>query len=300
MSVNSNTYSLAEGNEQTLNDIKQLQTQEMDIYNSLDDGELTTEQKQQGIDKMNQISQMRINLYGNLKNMYTSYNQNVSTSRNTLDEQLVAINIVENELEEAKKRLAILEINKSNKLRSVEINTYYSKQYDAYATFMKTLVYLCIPILILTFLGNKGLIPSSINGFLIGIIIVIAILVLGYQIIDLMRRDNMNFDEYNWYFDKSSAPADATSAANPVNPWEPASSTASSTCIGEACCYAGSTYEASSNMCIPNTTSTATTTTADTTSTATTSTADTTTTETFVSNILSKYARKFHKPVAYL
>ena len=97
MSVNSNTYSLAEGNEQTLNDIKQLQTQEMDIYNSLDDGELTTEQKQQGIDKMNQISQMRINLYANLNNMYSSYSQNVGASRNTLNEQVVAIEVVEEE-----------------------------------------------------------------------------------------------------------------------------------------------------------------------------------------------------------
>ena len=245
---NYNTDSLTEGNEQTLNDIKQLQTEEMNIYNKLNKTKLTTEQKQRAIDQMNQISQMRINLYSNLKNMNSSYNQNVRTSRNTLDEQLVAIDIIEDELNNAKRRLKLLEIDKYNKLRMVEINTYYSKKYDAYASLMKTIVYFCIPVLILVFLGNLGIIPSNINGFIIGIIMIIGIFLLGYKILDLITRDNMNFDEYNWYFDKSKAPVDNTGASNPINPW----GLPSIICMGEQCCAPNATYDSSLNVCVAN------------------------------------------------
>ena len=63
------TDNLQERNEQSLNDIKSLQTNEMKLYDSLENKTLTSDQKQQIIDQINQISQMRINMYANLKNM---------------------------------------------------------------------------------------------------------------------------------------------------------------------------------------------------------------------------------------
>jgi hypothetical protein len=57
----------------------------------------------------------------------------------------------------------------------------------------------------------------------------------------------MNWDEYNWYFDKSKAPIDTTEGT-PSDPW----GTPSVTCIGSACCYEGSTYDVNTNICVPN------------------------------------------------
>ena len=65
--------------------------------------------------------------------------------------------------------------------------------------------------------------------------------------IDLSNRDNMNWDEYNWYFNIASAPSDTTEGA-PINPWK----MPSVTCIGSACCYDNSTYDSEKNICIPN------------------------------------------------
>ena len=209
--------SFQEGNNQTLDNIKQLQSQEMEIYDYLNNNNLTEEQKNKSIDEMNKLSQMRINLYSNLNNMYSSYTQNVETSNNTLDEQLLAINIVEKELNGAKIRLKALEQDKTNKIRMVEINTYYSKQYAAYTDLMKTVVFLCIPMLILAILGNKGLIPQKLNVILIGIIMVFFVLIVGYKFIDIYTRNNMNFDEYNWYFQSDYAPLPSTE--DPVDPW---------------------------------------------------------------------------------
>jgi hypothetical protein len=109
-------------------------------------------------------------------------------------------------------------------------------------------------------------------------IIVIGIIVIGKKMIDLSNRDNMNFDEYDWYFDKSKAPSDTTTSSSSSNPW----AMPTATCVGELCCLStpGMIYDQVQKVCVLNTnttldttemaTETTTTTTTDTTTGATT------------------------------
>lgn len=250
MTDNSNNFdSLQERNQQVLNNISQLQTQEKALYDSLDDVSLSSEQKQQIINRINEISQMRMNLYAGLKDMYSYYQQNVSASSSTLGQSMAAVDVLENELNEAKIRMNLIEDEKYNKLRLVEINTYFGKRYDAHSRLMKTIVYICIPVIILAVLANKGILPSNIYKLLVVIILVIGAVLIGLQLIDMSNRNDMNWDEYNWYFDKNNAPSDNTEGTS-SDPWE--STSTSITCIGSACCYEGSTYDSEQNMCVPN------------------------------------------------
>jgi hypothetical protein len=241
--------SLQERSQQVLNNISQLQTQEKTLYSSLDDVNLSSEQKKQIIDKINEISQMRMNLYASLKDTYSFYQKNVTASGNTLVQSIEAIDILENELNQSKIRLNLLEDQKYNKLRLVEINTYYGKRYNAHSGLMKTIVIICIPIIILTILANKGILPPKVYAFLMGLILVIGIISIGKQLIDIGSRDNMNWDEYYWYFNKDKAPSDTT-IGDLTNPWE--NNLRSLTCIGSACCYEGSTYDSTQNICVPD------------------------------------------------
>jgi hypothetical protein len=248
MTDNSNNFdSLQERNQQVLNNISQLQTQEKALYDSLDDVSLSTEQKQQIINRINEISQMRMNLYAGLKDMYSYYQQNVSASRSTLGQSIAAVDVLENELNQAKIRMNLIEDQKYNKLRLVEINTYFGKRYNAHSKLMKTIVFICIPVIILAILANKGILPSNIYKLLVVIILVIGAILIGLQLIDMSNRDDMNWDEYNWYFDKSKAPSDTTEGTA-SDPW----GTASVVCVGSACCYDGSTYDDQKNICVPN------------------------------------------------
>jgi len=203
--------------------------------------------KQLIINQINEISQMRLNMYSNLKDMYSYYQKNVSSARTTLGQEISAIDVLENELNEAKIRMNLLEEQKYNKLRLVEINTYYGKKYNTHTRIMQSIVIICIPIFILSLLANNGIIPAKVYAFIIGIILIIGIIIIGKQIIDLSNRDNMNWDEYNWYFDKSKAPPN-TSDGQSSDPW----ATSSLTCVGSDCCYTGSTYDSVQNICIPN------------------------------------------------
>ena len=246
-----NFDNLQERNEQVLNNISQLQKQEKDLYNSLDDVSLSSEQKRIIMDRINQISQIRMNLYSTLKDMFSYYKQNVDTSSTTLGESIAAVNILEDELNNAKRRMGLIDEQTNNKQRLVEINTYYGKRYSAHSKLMKTIVFICIPIIILAVLANKGILPAKIYMILSLIILVIGCILLGLQLIDILNRDDMNWDEYDWYFDKSSAPepstSTSTSTSTETNPWK----TPTVTCVGTECCYEGSIYDYDKNICVP-------------------------------------------------
>lgn len=243
-----NSQNLNDRFQAILSDIAGLQTTETQLYDSLDNNALSSEQKQQIINKINEISQMRLNMYASMKDMYSFYQQDVSASRTTLGQEISALDIMENQLNESKIRLNQIEDQKYNKLRLVEINTYYGKRYNAHSMLMKTIIIVCIPLIILAVLANAGILPPKLYMFISGLIIVIGAIILGYQILDLSNRDNMNWDEYNWYFNRESAPSDTTTTAA-SDPW----TTPSLTCVGEECCInSGLVYDSSLNICVIN------------------------------------------------
>lgn len=245
---------IQDNNEQILNDIQSLQQMEQQLFNNLETNpNLTSTQQQDIINKINQISQMRINLYQTLTGINGFYQNALSSSIGTLEEQTSAIAIVENELNNAKKRLDMLEIEKNNKMRLVEVNDYYGDKYAEHSQLMKIIIFTLIPIIILAIIHSKGFLPNNIYYLLIVIISLIGAIFFWYTFSSIIRRDNMNYQKYNWNFDPSTAP---TGSSDTTDPW---GSTSFGTCIGELCCSEGQTYDSSLNLCVDGTTSSTTT-----------------------------------------
>ncbi len=259
---------IQENNEQLLNDIQSLQQMEQQLFNSLESNtSLSSEEQTKIVEKMNQLSNMRVNLYKTLSGVNNYFDNALNTSINTLKEQAIAIQIVESELNKSKKRLELLEEEKNNKIRLVEINTYFGDKYAEHSQLMKIIIFTLVPIIILAFLNNKGLLP---NVIYYGLLIIIA-LIGGYffwkRYASIIMRDNMNYQEYDWPFNPNDINTSTTSSTS--DPWGNAKDYG--TCIGDACCSNGLTYDDSLNQCVP----------AITTSTA-------TNTESFVNNVLTK------------
>lgn len=277
-----------ENTTQILNDIQSLQSIEQQLFNSLEENTgLTTDQQKKMIEKINNISSMRVNLYKTLNGVNSFFQSSLANSKGTLTEQTAAIDIVEKELNTSKKRLKILEEERNNKLRLVEINDYYGQKYAEHSDLMKIIVIMLIPILILAILNNKGLIPTKIYYILIAIISLIGALFIWKSVFSIVLRDPMNYQEYDWYFDPSTAPTSTSSSS--TDPW--ASNSKFGSCVGDACCSDGLVYDSSLNQCITSNGETITTdeTTTD-------ETTDETTTETFVNNIFTKLANNYKKP----
>ena len=238
---------IAQNNEQILNDIQALQQMEQQLFNNLEtNSTLTPEQQQQIIQKMNQLSNMRINLYQTLSDVNSFFQSALSSSVGTLQEQTIAIGIVESELNRSKGRLDILTDDKNNKIRLVEINDYYGDKYAEHSQLMKIIIFTLIPIIILAVLNKKDILPNSFYYILIVIISAISAFFFWRRYASIIMRDNMNYQEYNFHFDPNDAPT-GTSSGSTADPWLSGISTG--TCIGDACCSTGQTWDASLNQC---------------------------------------------------
>jgi hypothetical protein len=238
-------------NEQILNDIQTLQTMEQQLFSNLENNpNLTTQQQQQLVEKMNQLSNMRINLYQTLSGVNNYYQNALNSSQGTLKEQTAAIYIVENELNTAKRRLEALDMEKINKVRLVEINNYYGDKYVEHGNLMKIIIFTLIPVIILAIINKSGILPDTIYYILVIIVAAIGGYFFWMRFGSIITRDNMNYQEYDWYFDPSTAP---TGSSSSTDPW--ASLGSLGTCIGQDCCSAGQLYDETLDQCVGDSTS---------------------------------------------
>jgi len=240
-------------NKQTLTNIQKLQSLEQNLFNSLaagvSNGTLNSTEKDSIINQINQLSQIRSNLYTFLNNNSLNTVQHLAASNNLLSQQAQTVIIVENELNDAKNQLLGMQKDKYSKLRMVQINTYYGDRYADHSSMMKSIVIICAVIILITIIFNKGFLPSQLYYLMLIIIIVVSVVVLWYKYVMLISHDRMNYDEYHWGFNPDTAPKYDTSNPSGSNPW--ASATAPSlTCVGSSCCNDGMTYDVQNNVCV--------------------------------------------------
>jgi hypothetical protein len=241
---------IQENNEKILNDIQSLQQIEQNLFNELENNnDLTTEERSKMIEKMNQLSNMRINLYKTLSNVNIYYDNALNSSNNISVQQKTAIDIVENELNKSKRRLQILEEEKNNKVRLVEINTYFGEKYAEHIQLMKIIIYMLLPIIIILFLRNKGLLPNVLFNIILIIISVIGSYYFWNTFSSILMRDNMNYNEYDWYFNANDLPQ--TSSINTNDVWNtPKLNINLGSCIGNGCCSDGLVYDSTLDQCV--------------------------------------------------
>jgi hypothetical protein len=168
-------------------------------------------------------------------------NQNKNTS-NSYGNQLKLISIAENELNREKDRLKILNAEKYNKLRMVQINTYYSKRYESLAYITLLVIGIFIIAIIINLLTSKGIIPESITNALSPILIGIAIFILFLAYNDFSKRSKFNFDEYE------SGKEDSSGDGGDVEIWPKPDL---GTCVGSYCCADGTEYDSGDDTCKP-------------------------------------------------
>jgi len=238
---------------QTIKNIRELQHMEKSLYRKLDtsvaDNAVSKSEAKRIINRINELSTLRQNLFKNLKNMYSLLRTNVSSSRQNLVNDLTNLGIVESELNNAKKQIEVLQTEKNNKLRMVEINKYYSLSYQNHSDIMKIIIVTCIPIIIIAALGNKELIPSWLSTILISLCLGIGLIVMFFKVKDLSFRDNMNYEAYNWGTpNNSSSSSDEDEDPFGVeindNSWDD-----SFGCFGEECCSEGTSWNSDTNKC---------------------------------------------------
>jgi len=231
-------------------DIDDLQKIERELLVTLETNpNITVQQKKELYGKINSVTNMRVRLYKTLDNASGMYKDIVKGSSEKLELQADAIGIMERELDNTKKRIDALSSDKNNKMRLVEVNEYYGSKYAEQADLMKIIILTLIPVIIVTFLKKRLFLPDIVYYILIiGIFItggVFFVLKFG----DYMSRDSMNYQEFDWGFNKGKAPKPTN--MEPADPWLSPDMNFG-LCVDKDCCAEGTEYDEDKNKCVPN------------------------------------------------
>lgn len=175
----------------------------------------------------------------------------VFSSQELYDAQKTAIDFIRKEKARAEKNAESLSDDNMNKRRMAQINTYYTRNYEANTEVMKNIIFLSVGLIALAVLRKKELIPDSIST--LGVIFVLTLggIVIGQQAYDIIRRNDHDFDKYDWNFNEeemnkkhitqmSDDPANLSELGMGMAP-----------CYGPGCCNVGTKWNESAKKCIP-------------------------------------------------
>jgi hypothetical protein len=161
--------------------------------------------------------------------------------------QKTAIKFIAKERERAKKNAESLTQDNSNKRRMAQVNTYYTRNYEANTEVMKNIIYVSVALIALAVLRNKELIPASIST--LGVIFVLTMggIVIGKQVFDIMRRNDHEFDKYDWNFNEDDMNKKFVQPSS--DPSKSIDLGLGGACYGPGCCDVGTTWDAGRGLC---------------------------------------------------
>jgi hypothetical protein len=225
-----------------------------------DAANLTPAQQQSIMQQINGYQTSIAALTGTVGNLNQVYATNLQNNSATLGTQTNALNIISSETVDANNQISYINDQKINKMRQVQINNYYAGWYQEQIKLLKYLVIYVLVFSGLFYLKKINILPNEFFGISIVLITLVLLFFVIPVVLSILRRDNMNYSEYDWGFDKTKAPpmkpsGDASNNILPVLASSGAgggsnlSGTGGQTCIGAACCPVGSIYDATANKC---------------------------------------------------
>ena len=119
--------------------------------------------------------------------------------------------------------------------RQTEINNYYNKRAEAYQRLFKMSIIFLVFLMIIGFFQNRGSISANIGNLLTLIILVIAGIYVIAEYYDIQRRDNMNFEEYDY--------GDADVGGGGGGDGGDGSSSKWGLCVNQNCCTDGMVFK---------------------------------------------------------
>jgi uncharacterized Fe-S cluster-containing MiaB family protein len=121
-----------------------MQELEMQLFQSLQQA-VSSGESQEVKDKLlmqiKSVSEVRHDMYKRLISMYRITQDNVSETRGNLVDQFTLVDIMQQQLQNLHDNINIILDAKNDRMRMVEINTYFGKQYEAQKELMQIIVF---------------------------------------------------------------------------------------------------------------------------------------------------------------
>lgn len=240
---------------QMVNHIQQLQETEKQAFRELENRTgavtLTPEEKSAIITKINDLSATRETLYDSLHENHDFYSKNLTSAQHTLVQQTDALEVVERELNRTKRRVELINEERINRLRLVEINRYYGAKYKHHTSILKNVTLMFAVLLVIVMMNNTGKLPIMVFKSLVVIVLVIGLYAIVKELFDAYTRDNMIYAQYNW--SKVSPDLEHPGNLAGSNIFNKGDDPDAGTCKNQECCGSGFTWVPPPfNKCIAN------------------------------------------------
>jgi hypothetical protein len=156
--------------------------------------------------QVDNLTKLRTNIFETIKANYGIIQSDYNIQRKSYAQQLVALQIIENDLNNTSSQLRKSLLIRDNAERMVGVNNYYTRRYEAHADIMKNIIFYCGIIIFVIFLMRMGVITDEISSLVIIIALCFGAIIIGKKVYDLSRRNNIDYDKYNFPFDMGNIP----------------------------------------------------------------------------------------------
>jgi len=236
-----------------LENIHHLLENERELYNTLESMDADNSDKNEMyniVAEIKNISEEIKSLFRDIHNSYEAVASYNSHKKEELNEKIRQAKSMEKDLLDRKNLHLSNETNNANKIREVEINTYYSSSYGAQSEIMMIIIVVCIPLVIISLLSKINIIPPNISDILMSIVILVGTGVVVFKVYDLTMRNNMNFDQYDWGKSHTSIPADKYDISLDNVDDNAEEYLIPNSCVDGSCCSTGTYFDETTNQCL--------------------------------------------------
>lgn len=263
--ANFNLSEIKNSNDLILNSIKNLDTLKTGIQNDislLSTISLTDSTSSNNVSSVmkdltrviGNIGSLENNLQSQINNFDTLYEDGLLATKQLQEKQDNANKIIKEETQNNNKSLESVENEKNNKMRLVEINSYYEKKYSDQIKIMKIIIVTCVVSLILWLIDSSQFlpIPSFIFTILISVSIAIGSITVFYKCYDLFMRNNIDYDQFDFDIPTNKLPKiDTTKMVGLTGSTGPTQTQdeSSKQCVNDECCPSGFAYNSDLNYC---------------------------------------------------
>ena len=194
----SNIDSIINDSEKRENAFQGLGNLEDRLTNDIYDVSKSKDDKLQSLNDLNDVYQAKQKMFTELDTRVKYLQDRFSDTYTNNVNQKANLNIVNTEIEKTKQKNNYYNDEINNKVRNMQINTFYQKKYSSEIGLLKFIIYICIIIIGLSFANKRGLLSDNIFGSITGIIIGLSIIRFIYLIWDIFIRDKNDFDEIDY------------------------------------------------------------------------------------------------------
>lgn len=192
---------LEEKRQQVLGWIQLLEDIEKNIYKKIHGTDVTQDEQAEIDAKIEYLRNTRNRLLNSLSSLYDDKQSRLNNDRLGLRDRITQIGIIDEELERTRHNITEMKDTQINKLRMAQLYQNERDRYDAYTEVMQYFVVASIGVLICVLLIKYKpipMVPDNIYSYLMILFIAVAIIVIFRKVVDINRRNNLDFSKYDF------------------------------------------------------------------------------------------------------